>query len=183
MPQTDLTRLISPNRSFTTPLIRPALYAAVFGMMCSLVLTAMTQSEKGLVYGFVFGTSFGTLFAFLSRALTRRIGEGGIIWYGFCGILSGVAAGMLAKWVCSSIVYEVMEKTYGHIYNTNQLGFYVIGCAAFLGGFLGMAQALFFGSRTDTPSEETVSEQMPTRPRYQIPAELRREREEAFGQN
>ncbi len=125
---------------------RIALYAVGFGLICAFTLTLFTGSYNGTCYGFVFGAIFGVLFAALSRYIARQIGEGGILWYGFAGILSGAISGALTKMICTSIANEVLTAVYGRLESPVQIAFYAVVCAAYLGGFFGLFQSLIFGS-------------------------------------
>jgi hypothetical protein len=128
---------------------RAAFYAAGFGLICAFTLTIFTGSYNGACYGLVFGVLFGGAFAVLSRYIARRIGEGGILWYGFAGIISGGVCGALAKMICSPIASEVLTKVYGRIDHPPQMAFYAVVCAAYLGGFFGLFQSLIFGKKVN----------------------------------
>ncbi len=133
---------------------RAAIYAISFGLISALTLTLFTGSYNGTCYGFIFGVLFGLLFAGLSRFIARQIGEGGILWYGFAGILSGTFSGALTKIICTPIAHEVLSAVYGHIESPVQLAFYAVVCAAYLGGFFGLFQSLIFGSSLSTQETE-----------------------------
>jgi hypothetical protein len=121
------------------------LYAVGFGLICAFTLTLFTGSYNGTCYGLIFGMIFGTLFALLSRYIARQIGEGGILWYGFAGILSGAISGALTKIICTPIAREVLTAVYGRLESPVQIAFYAVVCAAYLGGFFGLFQSLIFG--------------------------------------
>lgn len=124
---------------------RMILYAVGFGLICAFTLTLFTGSYNGTCYGLIFGLIFGALFALLSRYIARQIGEGGILWYGFAGILSGAISGALTKIICTPIAREVLTSVYGQLESPVQIAFYAVVCAAYLGGFFGLFQSLIFG--------------------------------------
>lgn len=126
---------------------RAAFYAAAFGLICAFTLTLFSSSYNGTCYGLVFGVLFGVMFSITSRYIARRIGEGGILWYGFAGIISGAVCGALTKIICSPIAHEVLTKVYGRIEHPPQMAFYAVVCAAYLGGFFGLFQSLIFGKK------------------------------------
>ncbi len=129
---------------------RVAVYAVGFGLICAFTLTLFTGSYNGTCYGLIFGILFGVMFASISRWIARQIGEGGILWYGFAGILSGALSGALTKMICTSIAHEVLSAVYGRIESPVQLAFYAVVCAAYLGGFFGLFQSLIFGRSVST---------------------------------
>ncbi len=129
---------------------RMGLYAIGFGLICAFTLTLFTGSYNGTCYGLIFGMLFGVMFASISRWIARQIGEGGILWYGFAGILSGALSGALTKMICTSIAHEVLSAVYGRIESPVQLAFYAVVCAAYLGGFFGLFQSLIFGRSVST---------------------------------
>lgn len=98
---------ITRDKKTPSQYTRMALYAVGFGLICAFTLTLFTGSYNGTCYGLVFGLLFGVLFAVLSRYIARQIGEGGILWYGFAGILSGAISGALTKMICTPIANEV----------------------------------------------------------------------------
>lgn len=127
-----------------------AFYAVGFGLICAFTLTLLTGSYNGTCYGFVFGGLFGILFAMLSRYIARQIGEGGILWYGFAGMASGAISGALTKMLCTPIANEVLTAVYGRLESPVQVAFYAVVCAAYLGGFFGLAQSLIFSRSVST---------------------------------
>jgi len=141
---------ITRETKVPTKYARMALYAVGFGMICAFTLTLFTGSYNGTCYGLIFGLLFGMMFASLSRWIARQIGEGGILWYGFAGILSGALSGALTKMICTSIAHEVLSSVYGRIESPVQLAFYAVVCAAYLGGFFGLFQSLIFGRSVAT---------------------------------
>ncbi len=141
---------ITRDKKTPSQYARMALYAVGFGLICAFTLTLFTGSYNGTCYGFVFGALFGVLFATLSRYIARQIGEGGILWYGFAGILSGAISGAVTKMICTPIAHEVLTAIYGRIDSPVQLAFYAVVCAAYLGGFFGLFQSLIFGRSVST---------------------------------
>lgn len=134
--------------------VRMMLYAVGFGLICAFTLTLFTGSYNGTCYGLVFGMLFGVLFAISSRFIARQIGEGGILWYGFAGVISGALSGSLTKMICTSIAYEVLTAVYGRLESPVQIAFYAVVCAAYLGGFFGLFQSLIFGRSVSTQEIE-----------------------------
>ena len=132
---------ITRETKWSSKYARAAVYAVGFGLICAFILTLFTGSYNGTCYGLIFGMLFGVMFASISRWIARHIGEGGILWYGFAGILSGA----LTKIICTPIANEVLSAVYGRIESPVQLAFYAVVCAAYLGGFFGLFQSLIFG--------------------------------------
>ncbi len=141
---------ITRETKVPTKYARMALYAVGFGMICAFTLTLFTGSYNGTCYGLIFGLLFGVMFASISRWIARQIGEGGILWYGFAGILSGALSGALTKMICTSIAREVLTVVYGRLESPVQIAFYAVVCAAYLGGFFGLFQSLIFGRSVST---------------------------------
>ena len=141
---------ITRDKKTPSQYTRMALYAVGFGLICAFTLTLFTGSYNGTCYGLVFGLLFGVLFAVLSRYIARQIGEGGILWYGFAGILSGAISGALTKMICTPIANEVLTAVYGRLESPMQIAFYAVVCAAYLGGFFGLFQSLIFGRSVST---------------------------------
>jgi hypothetical protein len=141
---------ITRDKKTPSQYARMALYAVGFGLICAFTLTLFTGSYNGTCYGLVFGVLFGMLFAMLSRYIARQIGEGGILWYGFAGILSGAISGALTKMICTPIAHEVLTAVYGRLESPVQIAFYAVVCAAYLGGFFGLFQSLIFGRSVST---------------------------------
>ncbi|MCS6988081.1 MAG: hypothetical protein NZM06_01005 [Chloroherpetonaceae bacterium] len=145
-----------------SPSWRVAFYAAGFGLICSFVLTLFSGSYDGTCYGFVYGLTFGALFSLLSRWIARQIGEGGILWNGFAGFVAGAISGATTKILCSPIAEKVLSAVYGRIESPVQLAFYAVVYAAWLGGFFGLFQSLFFGrsvAQDDLAPEEADASQ------------------------
>jgi hypothetical protein len=136
---------ITRETKWSSKYARAAVYAVGFGLICAFILTLFTGSYNGTCYGLIFGMLFGVMFASISRWIARHIGEGGILWYGFAGILSGALSGALTKIICTPIANEVLSAVYGRIESPVQLAFYAVVCAAYLGGFFGLFQSLIFG--------------------------------------
>ncbi|MGQ9806293.1 MAG: hypothetical protein ACUVRP_09480 [Chlorobiales bacterium] len=160
---------------------RMLLYAVGFGLICAFTLTLFTGSYNGTCYGLIFGLIFGALFALLSRAIARQIGEGGLLWYGFAGILSGAISGALTKMICTPIANEVLTAVYGRLESPVQIAFYAVVCAAYLGGFFGLSQSLIFGKsistqeigydaslKQDSAKSETQTAQLPEKNMKQL---------------
>ncbi len=133
---------------------RTAIYAIGFGLICAFTLTFFTGSYNGTCYGLVFGMLFGVLFATSSRFIAHQIGEGDLWWNGCAGVISGAISGALTKMICTSIAHDVLSTVYGRIESPVQLAFYVVVCAAYLGGFFGLFQSLIFGRSVSTPAFE-----------------------------
>lgn len=129
---------------------RTLLYAVGFGLICAFTLTLFTGSFDGTCYGLVFGLLFGALFSASSRLIARHIGEGGILWNGFAGVISGAISGAVTKMICTPIAHEALTAVYGRIDSPVQLAFYAVVCAAYLGGFFGLFQSLIFGRSVST---------------------------------
>ncbi len=173
-----VTRETKPSSRFA----RTALYAVGFGLICAFTLTLFTGSYNGTCYGLVFGVLFGVLFSISSRFIARQIGEGGILWNGFTGVISGAISGALTKMICTSIAHEVLSTVYGRIESPVQLAFYAVVCAAYLGGFFGLFQSLIFGRsvstqaigydaslKSDSVQSEAQTAQLPERNAKQLP--------------
>ncbi len=141
---------VTRETKYSSRYMRAALYAVGFGLICAFTLTLFTGSYNGTCYGLVFGVLFGVFFAIFSRFIARQIGEGGILWNGFAGVISGAISGALTKMICTPIAHEVLSTVYGRIESPVQLAFYAVVCAAYLGGFFGLFQSLIFGRSAST---------------------------------
>lgn len=172
--------------------------AALFSALCAFFCLVFSFHWQGAIYGATFGLLFGAISFCMARALMRHLGDvfGSILIYGFVGTASGALAGGLAKIICSPIASIVLDAIYGNTIGEPERAFYAIVYAGFLGGFFGLAQALFFdGARAVDAAEgkpivikEELEEKKPAapnappkkavpplKPRYRIPKELTRE--------
>ncbi len=172
--------------------------ATLFSGLCAFFCLIFSFHWQGAIYGATFGMLFGTLCFWTTRTLTRHLGDvfGSTLLYGFAGTASGALAGGLTKVICTPIASIVLDAIYGNTIGEPERAFYAIVYAGFLGGFFGLAQALFFdGSRAvdaaegkpiviKTELEEKKPSVEPTppkkttpslKPRYRVPKELVRE--------